>query len=116
MQDIKRIAFSLLIIVGSALLSNFITLYLHGDVVDTIVTILIVMALFLFGVSLNQGRKKKSKAVFRKVFAIVAMLIVVFMELGYFMLPYLEPYAQYFKLDAFYMVMFYIFCGYLFVD
>lgn len=66
MEDVKRLGFPLLIIVLSAFLSRLLETYLHGSFVHTLMVILIVSALFLFGVSLNKSRKKRSNAVFKK--------------------------------------------------
>ncbi len=116
MQDIKRLGFPLLIIVLSAFLSRLIETYLKGSFVHTLMVILIVTALFFFGVSLNKGRKKRSNAVFKKVIAILVVILMFLMQLGYFTLPVMENVFHLIGIDAFYINMLYIFCGYLFVD
>ena len=107
MEDVKRLGFPLLIIVLSAFLSRLL---------ETLMVILIVSALFLFGVSLNKSRKKRSNAVFKKVVAILVVILMLFMQLGYFTLPIMQNVFTLIGIDAFYMNMLYIFCGYLFVD
>lgn len=116
MEDVKRLGFPLLIIVLSAFLSRLLETYLHGSFVHTLMVILIVIALFLFGVSLNKSRKKRSNAVFKKVVAILVVILMLFMQLGYFTLPIMQNVFTLIGIDAFYMNMLYIFCGYLFVD
>ncbi len=116
MQDIKRLGFPLLIIVLSAFLSRLIETYLKGSFVHTLMVILIVTALFFFGVSLNKGRKKRSNAVFKKVIAILVVILMFLMQLGYFTLPVMENVFHLIGIDEFYINMLYIFCGYLFVD
>lgn len=116
MDDIKRLGFPLLIIVLSAFLSRLINIYLQGSFVQTLMVILIVTALFFFGVSLNKSRKKRSNAVFKKVFAILVVILMLFMQLGYFTLPIMKNVFEFIGIDAFYINMLYIFCGYLFVD
>lgn len=116
MDDVKRLGFPVLIICISAFLSKMIETYVQGDFVHTLMVIVIVSALFLFGLSLNKGRKKKSSAVFRKVIAIVIVVLLLFMQLGYFTLPFMKDIFTFIGIDAFYINMLYIFCGYLFVD
>lgn len=116
MEDTKRLGFPLLIIILSAFFTKLIENYLHGDFVTTLMTILIVASLFFFGISLNKSRKKRSNAVFRKVIAIVIVILLLFMQLGYFTLPFMKNVFTFIGIDAFYINMLYIFCGYLFVD
>lgn len=116
MDDVKRLGFPILIICLSAFLTKLVEKYLVGEFVHTLLIIVTVGFLFMFGVSLNKSRKKKSNAVFRKVLAIVIVILLLFMQLGYFELPYVSTWFAYLGMDAFYMNMLYIFCGYLFID
>lgn len=116
MSDVKRLALPLVIIIVSAFITQWIQQYMSGEFVHTILVIITIAALFAFGVALHGGAKKASKAVFRKVAAIVIVILLLFMQLGYFSLPAIEQVFTYLGLDAFYMNMIYIFCGYLFVD
>ena len=72
MDDVKRLGTPLLIIVLSAFLTKLVETWLKGGFVHTLLIIIMVASLFMFGVSLN--RKKRSNAVFRKVVAIAAAL------------------------------------------
>ena len=114
MSDIKRLGTPILIIVLSAFLTKLVETWLHGSFVHTLLVIIMVASLFMFGVSLNH--KKRSNAVFRKVVAIVIVLLLFFMQLGYLNLAVVNQVFAYLGMDAFYMNMLYIFCGYLFVD
>lgn len=76
--------------------------------------IIMVASLFMFGVSLN--RKKRSNAVFRKVVAIVIVLLLLFMQLGFLDLAVVNRWFAYLGMGSFYINMLYIFCGYLFID
>lgn len=116
MDDVKRLGFPILIIALSAFLTKLIETYLSGSYVYTIIVIVTVSALFMFGVSLNKSRKKRSNAIFPKVFAVVLVILLLFMQLGYFKIPYVSEAFSFLGIDAFYMNMIYIFCGYLFVD
>lgn len=114
MDDIKRLGTPLLIIVLSAFLSKLADTWLKGSVAHTLLIIITVASLFMFGVSLN--RKKRSNAVFRKVIAIVVVLLLLFMQLGYLDLANMSKWFTLLGIDTFYIHMLYIFCGYLFVD
>lgn len=116
MEDVKRLGFPVAIICLAAFLTKIIESYLVGGFVHTLLVIFAVCALFLFGISLNKSRKKKSTAVFRKVLAIIIVILLLFMQLGYFEIPYISTAFQYIGIDTFYINMLYIFCGYLFVD
>ena len=116
MDDVKRLGFPVLVIVVSAVLTKLIETYLTGAFVSTLLIIVTVSALFMFGVSLNRNRKKKSNAIFRKVFAVVVVVLLLFTQLGYFRIPYVSDWMAYLGMAAFYINMLYIFCGYLFVD
>ena len=116
MDDLKRLGFPILVIAVSALLTKLINTYLSGVYVYTILIIVTVSALFMFGVSLNKSRKKKSNAIFPKVFAVVIVILLLFMQLGYFQIPYVSDAFRALGIDTFYLNMIYIFCGYLFVD
>lgn len=116
MDDLKRLGFPVLIIAISAFLTKLIQSYLTGSFVHTLLIIVTVSALFMFGISLNKSRKKSSNAVFRKVFAVVMVILLLFMQLGYFEIPYVSDAFSFLGIDVFYMNMIYIFCGYLFVD
>lgn len=116
MEDIKRLGLPVVIICSAAFLTKGIENYFTGEFVHTILSILTVAFLFIFGVTLNRNRKKKSSAVFRKVFAILIVLLLLFMQLGYFELPYVSNWFSFLGMKSFYINMLYIFCGYLFVD
>ena len=108
MDDVKRLGFPVLVIVVSAVLTKLIETYLTGAFVSTL--------LIIVTVSLNRNRKKKSNAIFRKVFAVVVVVLLLFTQLGYFRIPYVSDWMAYLGMGAFYINMLYIFCGYLFVD
>lgn len=116
MDDVRRLGFPVLVIVLSAFLTKLFERYLTGSWVHTFLIIFTVASLFTFGVSLNKSRKKKSNAVFRKVLAIVLVILMLFMQLGYFELPYVSAWFAYLGMGSFYINMLYIFCGFLFVD
>ena len=64
MDDVKRLGTPLLIIVLSAFLTKLVETWLKGGFVHTLLIIIMVASLFMFGVSLN--RKKRSNAVFAR--------------------------------------------------
>ena len=111
MDDVKRLGTPLLIIVLSAFLTKLVETWLKGSFVHTLLIIIMVASLFMFGVSLN-----RSNAVFRKVVAIVIVLLLLFMQLGFLDLAVVNRWFAYLGMGSFYINMLYIFCGYLFID
>ena len=65
---------------------------------------------------LNKSRKRRNPAVFKKVLAILVMVLLMLMQMGYFTLPFMKDAFDFFGVDGFYINMIYIFCGYLFAD
>jgi len=116
MEDTKRLGLPFLVILLSALLVKLINRYLTFSFTPTLLTFLIVASLFLFGMLLNKSRKRRTPAVFKKVLSILVMVLLMLMQMGYFTLPFMKNAFDFFGVDAFYINMIYIFCGYLFAD
>lgn len=117
MDDFKRLGYPILIIFLSALIVKLMNMYIvMNNFMSTLLTIITVSALFLFGTSLNKSRKKRSNAVFKKVFAIIIVVFILLMQLGLFTLPIVAEVLFFFGVNSFFINMIYIFCGYLFVD
>ena len=116
MGDAKRLGLPVVIIFISALLVKLINRFLQFSFTPTLITFLIVVALSLFGMVLNVNRNRRHPAVFKKVFAILVMVLLMLMQMGYFTLPMMKDAFDFFGVDAFFINMIYIFCGYLFAD
>lgn len=116
MEDTKRLGLPVLIIFLSAFLVKVLNTFWASSITITISTILIVISLFTFGMVLNKSRKKRSPAVFKKVVAILVIILLTLMQLGYFSIPYVTKTFDFFGIDAFFINMIYIFCGYMFAD
>lgn len=116
MDDVKRLGYPFLIIVVSALLVKIFQLYVMIPYQQTITTMIVVAALFLFGVSLNKNRKRRNPAVFKKVFSILLVVLLFLIQLGTLYIDFIVETFQLFGVDAFFINMIYIFCGYLFAD
>lgn len=116
MEDTKRLGLPVVIILVSALLVKLINRFFTFSFTPTLLTLLIVAALFLFGMVLNKSRKRRTPAVFKKVIAILVMVLLMLMQMGYFTLPFMKDAFDFFGVDAFFINMIYIFCGYLFAD
>lgn len=116
MEDTKRLGIPFLIILFSALAVKLINRFFTSSFTPTLLTFLIVCSLFLFGMVLNKSRKRRNPAVFKKVLAILVMVLLMLMQMGYFTLPLMKDAFDFFGVDAFYINMIYIFCGYLFAD
>lgn len=117
MDDFKRLGYPVAIIFLSAFIVKLMNMYVvMNNFMSTLLTIITVSALFLFGMSLNKSRKKRSNSVFKKVLAIILIVFILLMQLGLFTLPMVADILFFFGVNSFFINMIYIFCGYLFVD
>lgn len=116
MDDVKRLGYPAAIIALSALIVKLFQQYIHIPYQTTVITIIIVLALFLFGMSLNKSRKRRNPSIFKKILAILIMVLLLLIQLGYIRIALIAETFQFFGIDAFFINMIYIFCGYLFAD
>lgn len=116
MEDSKRLGIPICIIFISALLVKLVNQFIKTSFTTILITFLIVAALFLFGMVLNKSRKRRSPAVFKKVVAILVMVILMLMQMGFVTLPVISETFDFFGVDSFFINMIYIFCGYMFAD
>lgn len=116
MSDFRKLGIPFLIIFVSALVTKLSSIYLSGFFTPTLFKVLVVVALCLFGASLNASRKKRSYTVWKKVVSILMVIFLLFMQLGLFSFASVAQIFSIFGVDAFYINMLYIFCGYMFVD
>ncbi|MEG1638450.1 MAG: amino acid permease, partial [Erysipelotrichaceae bacterium] len=86
MNEFKRLGYPVGIIFISALLIKLIDMYLVFPYTSMLITILTVIALSLFGMSLNKSRKRRNSSVFKKVLAVLIVCFLLLMQLGYFQL------------------------------
>lgn len=116
MDDIKRLGYPTLIILLSALITKLLDTYLRGEFTAMLIKIIVVAALFLFGVSLNNSRKRRNQGAFKKVIAILLLILLLFMQLDFFRFDFMSKFLLFFGVDSFFINMIYIFCGYVFAD
>lgn len=114
MSDFRKLGVPLLIIFISALITKLISIYLSGVLSDTLYKIIVVIALCVFGASLNV--KHRSKSVWKKVIAVLVIIFLLFMQLNLFTFATVAEVFDFFGVGAFYINMLYILCGYLLVD
>ena len=116
MNDFRKLGIPFFLIFISALLTKLITTYLISDVTPTLLKVIIVIALCLFGATLNVSRGKCQGNVYKKLIAILIVIFLLFMQLNLFTFASITNIFDFFGVDTFYTNMLYIFCGYLFVD
>ena len=116
MDSLKRLGIPFSILIVCALLQRLMDTYLRGCYTQTFHTIFLCAALFFFGYFLNAKYKKISNAVMPKVFSIVVLLLLLFLQLGILQLPPLSRFLHFFGLEGIYMYMLYVFCGFVFAD
>ena len=73
MDDLKRLGYPILIIFLSAFLIKLIDLYITGNFVSLLITIITVSALFLFGTSLNKSRRKEPNRYSKKYWLLLSL-------------------------------------------
>lgn len=116
MNDVKRIGLPFLVILVSAFVTRFVASYVTGDNAATIIKVVSVIGLCAFGATLHTVIKKRSGSVWKKVVAILVIIFLLFMQLGYFTFASVNDFFLLFGVDAFYMNMLYILCGYMLMD
>lgn len=114
MKDLQRLGLPLLLIIATAILNRFILNIFYGEAVNLIVRLLVIFVLFWLGVLLNPH--KGGKAVFRKVLAIVLLIFMVSMEMGWLSVPAVSNAFTFLGLEGLYFNLLYVYCGYLFSD
>lgn len=115
MSDVRKLGIPFLLIFVSAFVAKLLTTYVVFENSATFLKVLIVTALCLFGATLNTS-KARHGSVWKKVIAILIVIFLLFMQLNLFTFSNVNQLFQFFGVDAFYVNMLYIFCGYLFVD
>lgn len=116
MGDFRKLGVPFLVIFISALLFKILSLYVIQDLNSTLYKFIMVIALFVFGATLNVVRGKRSESVYKKLISVLVVLFLLFMQLNWFTFSSVTSLFAFFGIDAFYINMLYIYCGYLFVD
>lgn len=116
MSDFRKLGVPFLIIFISALVDKLCSIYLPALFTSLMFKILMVIALCVFGASLNINKRRGGRSVFKKVLAILMILFLLFMQLQLFTFASVASIFDFFGVDAFYINMLYIFCGYLFME
>lgn len=116
MDSLRRLGIPFSILVVCALLQRLIDTYIRGSYTQTFHTIFLCAVLFFFGYFLNDKHKRRTNAVMSKLFSIVALLLLLFLQLGILQLPPLSSLLHFLGLEGIYMYMLYVFCGFVFAD
>jgi len=115
-NDFRKLGVPFLLIFISALVTKLLTTYVLLDVTPTLLKIIIVIALCVFGATLNVSRGRRHGNVYKKLVAILIVIFLLFMQFNLFTFASVSSIFSFFGVDAFYINMLYIFCGYMFVD
>ncbi|MEG0153690.1 MAG: hypothetical protein RSC10_00080 [Longicatena sp.] len=115
MNDSKRLARSVLVMLVSTLIVYVINTYVKGAFVPNLLLCVSAISLFVFGATLNKANKKGG-SVYRKVFALVCAIILVFMQMDAISLPFINQVRSFLSLNPILTIMLYTFFGYVFVD
>lgn len=115
MSDFRKLGIPFLVIFLSALIIKLLTIYI-SDMSTTVLQILTVISMCLFGATLNISFRKRSKSVWKKVVAVLMILFLLFMELNLFTFTQITDIFNMFGLSSLYIHLLYVFCGYLLVD
>ncbi|MDF9824966.1 hypothetical protein M2475_001415 [Breznakia sp. PF5-3] len=116
MSDFRKLGVPFLLIFISALVTRLISTYLSANLSGNLIKIIIVVALCVFGATLNASKGRRNGNVYKKLIAILIVIFLLFMQFNLFTFASVSEVFNFFGVDAFYINMLYIFCGYLFVD
>lgn len=116
MKELKWLKSPLAIILISVCLIKLIDTFLVFSFTPALITFLVAVSLFLFGMFLNKNRKRHASDILKKVLAILLMVLCVLMQMGYFSLPFMKDAFDVVGTDAFFIHMIYVFCGHMFAD
>ena len=116
MSDFRKLGIPFIIIFISALASKLCSMYLPMMVTSSMFKVLMVAALCIFGASLNANKRRGGRSVVKKVVAILMIIFLLFMQLQLFTFASVANTFNFFGVDAFYINMLYIFCGYLLME
>lgn len=116
MSDFRKLGVPFLIIFLSALATKLISTYLSMFLTTALYKIIVVIALCTFGYFLNVSRRRRSDTVWKKVIAVLIVIFLLFMQLNLFTFSSVASLFSFFGIDAFYINMLYIFCGYMIAD
>lgn len=116
MDIIKRLGFPLVILVGLAVISKYYYEYANGvgGTIETIYIIIQAVGLVWLGIKLN--KENNQKMTLRKLFAIVTVLVLLFMQLKLVELSFIRNLFQKFGISDFYYLLLYVFCGFVYSD
>lgn len=115
MKDFRYIGYPLFITLIGALLYQLVSTYISGNVQTTLLILIRVCALFMFGMALNKTTRRHM-SVWKIVLSVVITIFLLLYELGAFSLPILSTALAFFGVGGFFICMLYILCGYMFVD
>ncbi len=116
MSDAKKLGIPFLVIFIGALLLKVLSMYLSPIMNDTLIKIITVIILCLFGATLNIAFHKHSKSVWKKVVAVLVILFLLFMELNLFTFSSIADVFATFGITSMFLQLLYVYCGYLLVD
>lgn len=116
MSDAKKLGIPFLVIFIGALLLKVLDMYLSNIMTPSLTKIITVIILCLFGATLNISFHKRSKSVWKKVVAVLVVLFLLFMELGLFTFTSVSNTFSLFGVNALFIQLLYVFCGYVLVD
>ncbi len=115
MKDFRYIGYPLFVTLVGALLYQLVSTYVGGSLQNTLLILIRVCALFVFGMSLNKTTRRHM-SVWKIVLSVVLTVFLLLYELEAFSLPVLSTALSFFGVGGFFICMLYIWCGYLFVD
>ena len=113
-KNFTRLMIPLMVILGTAVLNKLVLTFLSGDIINIILRIVTILALFWLGILFNRG--KSPNAIFRKIIAIVSAAFFLCMEMGWLYIPAVSDILVVLGIDGLFFSLLYIYCGYLYND
>ncbi|MDD6466942.1 MAG: hypothetical protein PUF50_02035 [Erysipelotrichaceae bacterium] len=112
----KKYGIPILIIILGSLLVHLANTYLNFSGANTICTLLRVIVVFSFGMSLCQRRRRNQNAWVKKLLIAFFVFFMMCWELGYFIFPELKYLLNFLGLTTFGFNLIYVYCGWAFFD
>ncbi|MBR5796345.1 MAG: hypothetical protein IKY26_09395 [Erysipelotrichaceae bacterium] len=112
----KKYGLPLLIIIVGSFLVQLISNFLNFTGANEICTVLRVMVVFSFGLSLCQKKRRNQNNWVKKLVIAFFVFFLMCWEMGYFVFPGIKSILNFLNLTSFGYNLLYVYCGWAFFD
>jgi hypothetical protein len=112
----RRYGLPILIILLTGISLNTLGIILSGDIGSKIIIILRCVLMFVFGLNMYVGRKKRNQSWIKKLVISFFLIFFLVWDLGFVMIPELKTIFNFLGIKSYVIYLVYIYCGYAFYD